>query len=149
MLKLSKKADYALVALSHLHRKGLAASAKEIAHSYELSSPMLANVLKSLAGAGFLTSTRGSQGGYCLSKKSKQISLGEVIALFDGESAFSDCSSNDKDCISAANCPTRRPMLVINKKIRDFMHGISLADLAGSADAIRFNSTFSIGRYHE
>ncbi len=143
MLKLSKKADYALVALSHLHHKGVAASAKEIAQAYELSSPMLANVLKALAGAGFLTSTRGSQGGYCLGKQPQQISLGEVITLFDGESAFSDCSSSKKDCASAAKCPTRRPLLVINKKIKEFMHAISLADLVGSTESIRFQSIFS------
>ena len=149
MLKLSKKADYALVALSHLQQKQGAASTKEIAEAYKLSNPMLANVMKSLAGAGFLSSTRGSQGGYSLEKRPTQIILGEVIALFDGPSAFSDCSDGDKDCISAAKCPTRRPMLLINKKIKDFMNGISLADLAAGNEAIRTNSVFSIGMYHE
>ena len=134
MFKLSKKADYALVALSHLQRKQAPASAKEIAQTYNLSNQMLANVLKSLAGAGYLISKRGTLGGYSLSRQPGQISLGEVIGLFDGEKAFSDCSSLEKDCVSAAKCPARRPVLMIHRKIKEFVDGISLADLANLPD---------------
>jgi len=130
MFKLSKKADYALVALSHLQRKNAPASAKEIAQTYNLSNQMLANVLKSLSNAGLLISKRGTLGGYNLSRQPGQISLGEVITLFEGEKSFSDCSSMDKDCVSAAQCPARRPVLMIHRKIKDFVDGISLADLA-------------------
>ena len=130
MLKISKKADYALVALSHLQGTGKPASAKEIATTYDLSSQMLANVLKCLAKAELVSSTRGSQGGYSLNRHPKEISVGEVIMIFEAGSGFSDCASKEKECNAAPNCPAMKPMLMINKKIKGFMDSLSLADIA-------------------
>ncbi|MDX2471382.1 MAG: Rrf2 family transcriptional regulator [SAR324 cluster bacterium] len=130
MLKISKKADYALVALSHLQTTTKPVSAKEIAGAYDLSAQMLANVLKCLANEGFVASTRGSLGGYSLAKHPGEISVGEVIMVFEAGSGFSDCSSKEKECNAAPNCPAMKPMLMINKKIKGFMDSLSLADIA-------------------
>ncbi len=130
MLKISKKADYALVALSHLLSTSKPASAKEIAGTYDLSAQMLANVLKCLANAQIVSSTRGSLGGYSLNKRPDEISVGEVIMIFEVGSGFSDCASKEKECNAAPNCPAMKPMLMINKKIKGFMDGLSLADIA-------------------
>lgn len=130
MLKLSKKADYAVVALSHLQQTGQPSSAKEIAETYGLSAQMLANVLKLLASAGILESKRGAAGGYRLKLKPSEISIGRVIEVIDGALSLSDCSSALKNCNSESNCPAKKPMLKIHKKIKGFVNDISLADLA-------------------
>ncbi|OGG96434.1 MAG: hypothetical protein A2508_00725 [Candidatus Lambdaproteobacteria bacterium RIFOXYD12_FULL_49_8] len=130
MLKLSKKADYALVALSHLQATELPASAKEIADRYNLSAQMLANVLKTLTQSGLLASKRGAMGGYALGKRPEHIFLGEVIDAIDGRQSLSDCTSLDKRCSAETNCPAKSPILMIHKKIKQFIDSLTLADIA-------------------
>ena len=59
MLKLTKKADYGLIALRHLAvaRPRASASAKDIADSYRIPLPLLSKVLQKLARGGLLIST--------------------------------------------------------------------------------------------
>ena len=66
MLRLSKKADYAIILLSHLGEASGPVSAQEMASNYHLPQPMIANILKQLAASKLVESTRGVQGGYLL-----------------------------------------------------------------------------------
>ncbi len=69
MLKLTKKADYGLIALKHLGASSRgSASAKEIADAYGIPLPLLSKVLQKLARAGFLRSEHGTNGGYRLAR---------------------------------------------------------------------------------
>ena len=71
MLRLSKKADYALMAMKHLARKtdsAASTSAREIAEQYDIPIELMAKVLQRLARSGLLTSHQGTRGGYTLSQ---------------------------------------------------------------------------------
>ena len=76
MLKLSKKADYALIAVKHLasHRAEQLHSAADIADAYGISPQILAKVLQRLAKHGLVTARHGSSGGYQLARHPKEIS---------------------------------------------------------------------------
>src|SRR5258706_14443188 len=63
MLKLTKKADYGLIALKHLAVKKSSASAKEMADAYQIPLPLLSKVLQKLGKNGFLLSEHGTNGG--------------------------------------------------------------------------------------
>src|SRR2546427_1290225 len=64
MLKLTKKADYGLIAHKHLaNGHGGTASAKEIADAYGIPLPLLAKILQKLTKTGLLVSAAGSSGG--------------------------------------------------------------------------------------
>src|ERR1700684_970022 len=86
MLKLSKKADYALIAVRHLatHREIQSQSASDIAEAYGISAPLLAKVLQRLAKNGLVTARHGSSGGYQLARHPKDISALDVINAVDG-----------------------------------------------------------------
>ena len=81
MFKLSKKADYGLIAVKHLatHRNGHACSANEISEEYGISTTLMAKVLQKLARQGLVLATHGSSGGYQLAKEPAKISALEVI----------------------------------------------------------------------
>ena len=69
MLRLSKKADYALIAMKHLAHKDSGAtstSAREIAEQYDIPIELMAKVLQRLVRTGLLVSTQGTRGGYTL-----------------------------------------------------------------------------------
>src|SRR6516165_5842886 len=121
MLKLTKKADYGLIALCHLAgRGGLrvgaspgSASAKDIAEAYRIPLPLLSKVLQKLARAGLLISEQGTNGGYRLSRSAGEISTLEVIRTIDGPIILTHCfTEHDGEtlCTQATLCPVREPL---------------------------------------
>ena len=81
MLRLSKKADYALMAMKHLAADAPhgTASAREIAEHYDIPLELLAKVLQQLTRRGFLVSQMGIHGGYHLARPTSAISVADVI----------------------------------------------------------------------
>ena len=71
MFKLSKKADYGLIAVKHLamHRDQHACSATEIAEEYGISTMLMAKVLQKLARQHIVSAKHGASGGYLLAKE--------------------------------------------------------------------------------
>src|SRR2546422_9197503 len=86
MLKLSKKADYGLIAVKHLAMHGTdgSCSAADIAELYGISTPLMAKVLQKLAKRSLVTARHGSSGGYQLARDPSRITLLEVISAIDG-----------------------------------------------------------------
>src|SRR5437899_10924372 len=93
MFKLSKKADYGLIAVKHLatHRGVHACSANEISEEYGISSTLMAKVLQKLARHGVVAAKHGSGGGYQLSRAPRQISALDVISATDGPVRVTSC----------------------------------------------------------
>jgi len=71
MLKLTKKADYALMAMKHLaeHPGQNSRSAKDVADAFSIPPEALAKILQRLAKAGLLQSQHGMNGGYTLARR--------------------------------------------------------------------------------
>ena len=86
MLRLSKKAEYALMALKDLASRpeAEAASAREIAERYGIPIELMAKVLQRLVRQDLLASHHGTRGGYQLSRSARLISVADVIEAIDG-----------------------------------------------------------------
>jgi len=138
MLKLSKKIDYGLVLLSKLCQEATPASAREVAARYHLPQPMVANILKALAGAGVLTSTRGAQGGYVLARAAGDISLAEIVEALEGPFNLVDCVSDSDACRFTDICPTYDPLQVVHRRFQHFMQGLTLAEIVGQPKQPQF-----------
>jgi Rrf2 family protein len=81
---LSTTTQYALRALSHLARQsGDAVLGRDLAESVEIPANYLSKVLVTLRNAGLVVTTRGSGGGYRLSKPAHEIHLIDVVELFE------------------------------------------------------------------
>jgi Rrf2 family protein len=78
MLKLSKKVDYGLIAISHIaHREDdRNISAKQIAEQYDIPVELLAKILQRLAKGGLIMSQNGPKGGYILARDPAHITVG-------------------------------------------------------------------------
>src|ERR1700675_3952374 len=112
MLKLSKKADYGLIAVRHLakHGAGGACSAADISEACGISGPLMAKVLQKLAKGGLVMSRHGSGGGYQLARDPKQISAFEVINAIDGPLTITACVTSHGECEQAPTCTVREPL---------------------------------------
>jgi Rrf2 family protein len=129
MLKLTKKADYGLIALKHLAECGSAASAKEIAEAYRLPQEALAKILQRLARQGLLVSHQGTHGGYALAREARQISALDVIQAIDGDVFLTSCANAKKGCTTHDSCTIREPLRKVNNGIRQLLAGIKISDM--------------------
>lgn len=132
MLRLSKKADYALMAMKHLAVKSDAAtiSAREIAEEFDIPIELMAKVLQRLARQGLLVSTQGTRGGYRLAKSMAVISVADIIEAIDGPLTVTACSTQDDGCGQYAKCNVRDPLWRIKDRIVEALARCSLAEIA-------------------
>jgi len=134
MLRLSKKADYALMAMKHLAIKsdsGLSStSAREIAEQYDIPIELMAKVLQRLARSGLLTSHQGTRGGYTLSRPTASISVADIIQAIDGPLTVTACSTEDEQCEQFTKCNVRDPLWRIKDRILAALAQCSLAEIS-------------------
>jgi FeS assembly SUF system regulator len=136
MLRLSKKADYALIAMKHLTRKGADAhssSAREIAEQYDIPIELMAKVLQRLVRTGLLVSTQGTRGGYALSREASSISVAEVIQAIDGPLTVTACSDGNSDCDQYSKCNVRDPLWQIRERIVAALGTVTISEMAADA----------------
>src|SRR3982074_1099311 len=131
MLKLSKKADYALIAVRHLATHGAehSHSAADIAEVYGISPQLLAKVLQRLAKNGLLTARHGSSGGYQLARHPKDISALEVISAVDGPMMITSCVTNHGACDQSNTCTVREPLRKVNESIARVLRAVSISQM--------------------
>jgi Rrf2 family protein len=138
MLRLSKKADYALIAMKHLAQRpdGASASAREIAEAYDIPLELLAKVLQRLVRARLLVSVQGTRGGYRLGRPAHTIAVVDVIQGVDGPVAVTACSTDDHNCDQYSKCSIRDPLWKIRSRIVDALNTVSVAELAMDEPAV-------------
>ena len=131
MLRLSKKADYALMAMKHLATRTDvdSASAREIAEQYDIPVELKAKVLQRLARRGLLTSHQGTRGGYRLSKAPSAISVADIIQAIDGPLTVTACSTEAENCGQYSKCSVRDPLWRIKDRILEALSTCSLAEI--------------------
>lgn len=133
MLRLSKKADYALMAMKHLATRpaGTAsASAREIAEQYDIPIELMAKVLQRLARHGLVTSLQGTRGGYRLARATAQISVADIIQAIDGPLTVTACSTEAENCGQYAKCNVRDPLWRIKDRIMAALTTCTLDEIA-------------------
>ena len=132
MLRLSKKADYALMAMKHLAQRpdGASASAREIAESYDIPLELLAKVLQRLVRARVLVSVQGTRGGYRLARTAQTIPVADVIQAVDGPVTVTACSDDNHQCDQYSKCSIRDPLWKIRGRILEALMTVSVAELA-------------------
>lgn len=131
MLRLTKKADYGLMAMKHLAEHGHrgACSAKDVAEAYGLPQEALAKILQRLAKAGLLLSQHGTKGGYRLARAARLISAYEVIRAIDGPLFITSCVTVRGECEQTDRCIVREPLRQVNRRIEEVLKRTMLSDL--------------------
>jgi len=132
MLRLSKKADYALIAMKHLALRPdqSASSAREIAEQYDIPVELMAKVLQRLAREGLLASHQGTRGGYHLSRPPAAISVADVIQAVDGPLTVTACTTDEENCEQYSKCSVRDPLWKIKERIIVALQACSITELA-------------------
>ena len=111
MLNITRKVEYALIALRHMQSKndiGLT-SAKEIAAQYGIPKQLLAKTLQQMSREGIVKAVHGPTGGYKIAANLKKISLKDFFEKLEGPLGMMDCYF-DSECVQISNCNIRVPI---------------------------------------
>ena len=133
MLRISRLTDYGTLVLAHLSSTDAApTSAADVAAAIGIALPTVSKLLKLLAKADLVTSTRGAQGGYRLARTAADISAADIIDALEGPVHITECSATDSNCDLEAVCNVGGAWQRINVAIRDALSEISLIELQRS-----------------
>ncbi|MCA9471226.1 MAG: Rrf2 family transcriptional regulator [Nitrospirales bacterium] len=139
MLKLSKKADYALMALQYMATvqfgevtEARVVNTKEVAEEHNIPVELLAKVLQALAKQDIIESHNGPKGGYLLAREPKRITIAQVLEAIEGPLGIADCY-HDKEaspCDQMDHCNIRTPLLKVQESIHQLLNSMSIEDMA-------------------
>ena len=131
MMKLSKKADYGLIALKHLAMHGGrgSCSAGDIAELYKMSTPLMAKVLQKLAKGGLVAARHGSSGGYTLARDASLITALDVIRAIDGPLFITSCVTSRGACDVTTTCSIREPLRRVNDSILAVLGNVTISQM--------------------
>jgi Rrf2 family protein len=131
MLKLTKKADYGLMAVKHLaeHAERGSCSAKDVADAYGIPQEALAKILQRLVKAGLLHSQHGTNGGYTLARDPGAISAFEVIRAIDGPLFITSCVTVRGECDQSDRCNVREPLRRVSHGIEELLRSITILEM--------------------
>lgn len=129
---ISTKGRYALRVMIDLaeHPEDDYIPLKDIASRQEISEKYLEIIIKVLVKENLLKGLRGKGGGYQLTRKPSDYTVGEILELTEGTLATVACLASDaKECSRKDNCLTLPMWKKFDTMVHDFFYSITLTDL--------------------
>jgi Rrf2 family transcriptional regulator, cysteine metabolism repressor len=136
MFSFTKRADYALLALSYLASAAVVdpdrlVNTKEISDQYHIPIEMLAKILQVMARSGLVVSHPGPTGGYRLGRNAETISISDVVNSIDGQLGIVHCSNgNDALCEQFNHCTIRTPLYELEARMNSLLQQISIREIS-------------------
>jgi len=133
-MKLTSRSEYATLALVYLTRHSSEGyiSVDRIAKAQNIPPKFLEQILLTLKRSKYLRSLKGQHGGYCLAKSPTDISLAEIIRLFDG--ALAPTESVSENFYESTPIDKEEKLVQVFREVRDFvahkMENTTLADVS-------------------
>ncbi len=136
MFRLSKKVEYAILALQFMSSKqGELCSAKEMSEILSIPYEFLSKSLQILMKKGIVESVQGVRGGYQLSKPADEITINDIITALEDNPSIVECLSHASKeealaCIRSEECSIKNPMIKLQQQVHNIFKNTSLAELS-------------------
>ena len=133
MLRISKKAEYALIAILYIDQSGNSepVTCREITDHFDIPYELTGKVLQKLKKSGYIQSTQGVKGGYQLAKSLNDISLQSFLDCIEGSTALVRCTGQCS-CEREEQCNIKTPMHHLQYLFHHFTENISLAQFSNA-----------------
>ena len=130
-MKISTKGRYALRLMLDIamNSTGEPISLKDIAKRQEISDKYLEQIISILHKAKYVKSVRGAQGGYTLTQKPEEYTVGMILRLTEGSLAPVACVDKENVCEKVQDCATIFVWKKMNEAINQVVDSITLEDL--------------------
>lgn len=137
MFKISRRLDYAILAVTHLasRSRDVPVSARSLADSTRIPPAILANILKDLTRAGVVRSARGVHGGYELAVGADELSIGGLVRALEGQVRLVECvpltgaGRSPTPCLIESNCRVKAPLRRVHERIQELLDGLTFEQL--------------------
>ncbi len=116
----------------------------EISAREDLSEKYLGQIVIHLRAAGLVTSVRGAQGGYFLSRPPEEITVLEIVECLEGDLSIVDCTSRPEECGRESYCAAVEVWRLLSRKVRETLGEITLADMVGLQKGKTASETFLV-----
>lgn len=130
---LSKSSKYAIRAVLHIANhtnETKKIGSKEVAGQLDIPAPFLAKTLQELTKKEILSSIKGPNGGFFLSKENNQKTLLDIIDCIDGIQKFNECFLGQHECNDDAPCVVHHIYLSFKNKLIDKLKTKSILEMA-------------------
>lgn len=108
---------------------------KEVADRQGISLKYLEKILPSLAKNNIVDGIQGKGGGYRLTRKPEEYTLGEILRLTEGSLAPVAClECNASPCDRASDCRTLPIWTELDRRINEYLDSVTVADLLKSSN---------------
>lgn len=132
-MKISTKGRYALRLMVDLaiHDRGRPISLRDVAERQQLSDKYLEQIVTPLARVGLVRAIRGAGGGYRLTRRPEEYTVGEILRVLEGNLAPVSCVDLDDTCRCgrADRCVTVEVWREIQAAVSGVVDHLTLADL--------------------
>ena len=130
-MKLSTRSRYGARILVDLarHKDQGPVQMSEISKRQDISVKYLEQLIRPLKQANLVTSVRGPKGGHLLAKNPEDISLGQVVRLFEGQADLVECVSFPEKCPMSDDCQVRLAWRDATEVLYEKLDATSISDL--------------------
>ncbi len=129
-MRISTRSEYAVRVLLELGmRHGEDVSLNDVAKRWRISLDYLEQLMPPLKKAGLVRSRRGAKGGYSVAKPLDDITVADILEVFDGPIKVMDCLPNDRECWASGACAIREVWRDVKEAVEGVLRGVTLADL--------------------
>lgn len=141
MLRLSTKGQYGVRAMYEIARgfPDNVVNIKNISERQDVSVAYLEQILHKLKNAGLIKSVKGPGGGYKLSRKPDDITIGAIVKELEGPVAITSCLDPSEGCVRVDSCVTHLLWKALGRQIETFLNTITLANLVDGSSFDDFN----------
>ena len=142
-MRLSTKSRYGLRALVYLVRNKGFASLQEISQKEDISYDYLEKIFAKLKKSKLVDVKRGIKGGYSLSRCPDEITIGQVVGVFEDTLAPVMCVAHEKEmkknCSRKSTCPTRKVWMIMQENLIKSLNLITLASFMDENEKTKKN----------
>ena len=128
-MRLSLQTDYALRTLMYLASDADRTTIAEVAGFFRIPAPNVAKVVNQLARLGYVRSVRGIGGGIELAVAAEEITIGEIVEMFEGSLHLLECVGTDNVCVIQDYCKLRNVLARAEQVQVDYLKGVRLCDV--------------------
>ncbi len=145
VMNITRFTDYSLRVLIYLSlHEEERVTIKEVAQCYDISKNHLMKVVQELSIKGYLTSTRGKNGGIKLGRDPSQINVGELVRMNEQDSTLVECFGEGNSCVITPACQLKQMLSEAMESFFKSLEKYTLADLVHGPDKKQLIEIFSL-----
>lgn len=130
-MKISTRGRYALRLMLDLavYSDGTPISLRDVAKRQGISDKYLEQIVTPLSRAGLVRSVRGASGGYLLTRRPEEYTVGDILRQVEGDLAPVECATDAEFCQRCNECVTVALWKEIHRAVSQVVDNTTLADL--------------------